>query len=110
MDLLETLEALRPLQQCVQLLVRESDAAARVEAEVLVGKTLAHEHMRRRRSVSMKRQMISDGVIIIITTTIIITMMMMMMIIIIVTMRMIINSSDTNNNSKDTNHTLSISR
>jgi len=54
MDVLETLEALRPLQQCVQLLVRESDAAARVEAEVLVGKALAHEHMRRRRSACMK--------------------------------------------------------
>ena len=54
MDLLETLEALRPLQQCVQLVVRECDAAARVEAEVLVGKALAHEHMCRRRSVSMK--------------------------------------------------------
>jgi len=53
MDLLETLEALRPLQQCVQLVVRECDAAARVEAEVLVGKALAHEHMRRRRSAYM---------------------------------------------------------
>ena len=53
MDVVETLEALRPLQQCVQLLERESDAAARVEAEVLVGKALAHEHMRRRRSAPM---------------------------------------------------------
>ena len=50
MDLLETLEALRPLQQCVQLLVGEPDRAAAVEAEVLVGKAIAHEHMRRRRS------------------------------------------------------------
>ena len=52
MDLLETLEALRPLQLCVKLLIDESDAAARVSAEVLVGKALAHEHMRRRRSPS----------------------------------------------------------
>lgn len=50
MDLLETLEALRPLQQCVQLLVAESDTTAAAEAEVLVGKAIAHEHMRRRRS------------------------------------------------------------
>ncbi|KAL0024565.1 hypothetical protein WJX79_008006 [Trebouxia sp. C0005] len=56
MDLLETLEALRPLQQCVQLLVRESDAAARVEAEVLVGKALAHEHLRRRRYIGSTAQ------------------------------------------------------
>ncbi len=61
MDVLETLEALRPLQQCVQLLVRESDAAARVEAEVLVGKALAHEHMRRRRSASMKDKKITES-------------------------------------------------
>ena len=52
MDLLETLEALRPLQQCVQLLVVESDTTAAAEAEVLVGKAIAHEHMRRRRSMS----------------------------------------------------------
>lgn len=50
MDLLETLEALRPLQQCVQLLIAETDSGARAECEVLVGKALAHEHMRRRRS------------------------------------------------------------
>ncbi|KAL0048382.1 hypothetical protein WJX82_001959 [Trebouxia sp. C0006] len=56
MDLLETLEALRPLQQCVQLVVRECDAAARVEAEVLVGKALAHEHMRRRRYIGSTAQ------------------------------------------------------
>jgi len=61
MDVLETLEALRPLQQCVQLLVRESDAAARVEAEVLVGKALAHEHMRRRRSASKKDKKITES-------------------------------------------------
>ncbi|DBA89263.1 TPA: hypothetical protein ACH3X1_016403 [Trebouxia sp. C0004] len=59
MDLLETLEALRPLQQCVQLLVRESDAAARVEAEVLVGKALAHEHMRRRRYIGSTAQVLA---------------------------------------------------
>ena len=49
MDLLETLEALRPLQNCVQRLMAETDARGRAECEVLVGKALAHEHMRRRR-------------------------------------------------------------
>ena len=49
MDLLETLEALRPLQSCVQRLVAETDARGRVECEGLVGKALAHEHLRRRR-------------------------------------------------------------
>ena len=52
MDLLETLEALRPLKQYVQLLVSEAHVVARVEAEILMGKALAHEHMRRRRSVT----------------------------------------------------------
>lgn len=52
MDLLETLEALRPLKHYVQLLVSEAHAVARVEAEILMGKALAHEHMRRRRSVT----------------------------------------------------------
>ena len=51
MDLLETLEALRPLQDCVHLLLREIDPVARVQCEVLLGKALAHEHMHRRRSV-----------------------------------------------------------
>ena len=50
MDLLETLETLRPLQDCVQRLVAETDARGRAECEGLVGKALAHEHSRRRRS------------------------------------------------------------
>ena len=52
MDLLETLEALRPLKHYAQLLVSEAHAVARVDAEILMGKALAHEHMRRRRSVT----------------------------------------------------------
>ena len=50
MDLLETLEALRPLQLCVKLLMHEPDAAARLSAAGLVARALAHEHLRRRRS------------------------------------------------------------
>ena len=48
-DLLETLEALRPGHRYVQLLTAEKDARGRAECEVLVGKALAYEHMRRRR-------------------------------------------------------------
>ena len=49
LDLLETLEALRPLRQYVDLLVKETDHKARVKCQGLVGRALAHEHMRRRR-------------------------------------------------------------
>lgn len=49
MDLLEPLQALRPLQNCVQKLAAETDARGRAECEGLVGKALAHEHLRRRR-------------------------------------------------------------
>ena len=51
LDLLETLEALRPLRLYVDLLVKETDPRARTECQGLVGRALAHEHMRRRRSV-----------------------------------------------------------
>lgn len=49
MDLLETLDALRPGQHHVQLLTAERDGRGRAECEALVGKALAHEHLRRRR-------------------------------------------------------------
>lgn len=49
MDLVETLEALRPGHHYVQLLTAERDGRGRAECEALVGKALAHEHMRRRR-------------------------------------------------------------
>ena len=50
MDVLETLEALRPLQQYVDLLKKEDDPGARAQCQGLVGRALAHEHSRRRRS------------------------------------------------------------
>ncbi|KAL3139450.1 hypothetical protein ABBQ38_003780 [Trebouxia sp. C0009 RCD-2024] len=49
MDLLETLQALRPGHHYVQLLTAERDSRGRAECEALVGKALSHEHMRRRR-------------------------------------------------------------
>ena len=51
MEVLETLEALRPLQQYVELLKKETDPRARAECQGLVGRALAHEHSRRRRYV-----------------------------------------------------------